>query len=129
MFTSVMRRFSHILLSLMLLVSTVGVTISKHYCGDILLKTAVNKQVETCGDQMDMPEGCCHEETQKLVVDDEYQPVDFQLKSVELPLLYMVTFYELALNSSDEDAIGYTPYYATARTGPKIYLKVQSLLL
>lgn len=129
MFTSEMRRLSHIFLSLILVVSTMGMTISKHYCGDMLLKTAINKQVETCSDKMEMPEGCCHEETQNFVLEDEYQLQNFQLKLVDLPLLYAITFYELVLNNAELDTPEYTQFNSLALTGPPIYLRVESLLL
>ncbi|MGI9542953.1 MAG: HYC_CC_PP family protein [Cyclobacteriaceae bacterium] len=129
MFTAEMRRLSHIFLSLILVVSTMGMTISKHYCGDMLLKTAINKQVETCSDKMAMPEGCCHEESQSFVVEDDYQLESFQLKSIDLPLLYVITYYELALNKVDQGAHGHAQFNPLTLTGPPIYLQVESLLL
>jgi len=129
MFTADMRRLGHIFLSLILVVSTMGMTISKHYCGDMLLKTAINKPVEACGDKMDMPDGCCQEETQKFVIEDEYHLESFQLKSVDLPLLYVITFYELTLNEVDQVTPGHSHFNPLTLNGPPIYLQVESLLL
>jgi hypothetical protein len=61
------RKISNIIIAFVLLISTTGFTISKHYCGGELISIEVNAEAETCCDSPD----CCQTETQfnKLSVD------------------------------------------------------------
>ncbi|WP_299576379.1 hypothetical protein [uncultured Sunxiuqinia sp.] len=55
-----------------MMVSTLGFTITKHYCGEDLVDTSVSGNVETC---CDMEEGdCCHNEAQTYQLDQDYTP-------------------------------------------------------
>lgn len=62
------KRFSHISLSLLLLVSTMGFAVSKHYCGDALVDVAYNENAENCCDTG----SCCHNETQVFQLDEDF---------------------------------------------------------
>lgn len=59
---------SHIILSLLLLVSTTGLTISKHYCGGELVSTSVYTEADSCCDSGD----CCKNETEIIQLDVDY---------------------------------------------------------
>jgi len=63
-----LKRFSHIGLSLLLLISTVGFAVSKHYCGDALVDIAFNENAENCCDTG----SCCHNETQVFQLDEDF---------------------------------------------------------
>ncbi len=52
----------------LLLVSTTGFSISRHYCGEALIDVAVNKQAETCCSNPD----CCDTETDYYQLDDDF---------------------------------------------------------
>ena len=52
----------------MLLVSTTGFSISRHYCGEALIDVAVNKQAEACCSNPD----CCDTETDYYQLDDDF---------------------------------------------------------
>jgi hypothetical protein len=55
-----LKKFSHIILSVVLLVSTVGVAVSKHYCSGSFVSVSVFNEAESfCGES-----DCCHNETQ-----------------------------------------------------------------
>lgn len=53
-----LRNISHIILSLTLLVSTMGLVISKHYCGGELVSVSVNHSDDSCCDMGN----CCQNE-------------------------------------------------------------------
>jgi hypothetical protein len=53
------KKLAHIIISLLLMVSTTGFTITRHYCGDRLEKMAINTQPKSCCTM----HGCCHNET------------------------------------------------------------------
>ena len=63
-----LKRFSHISLSLLLLVSTMGFAVSKHYCGDALVDIAYNEEADSCCDTG----SCCHNETQVFQLDEDF---------------------------------------------------------
>jgi len=63
-----LKRFSHISLSLLLLVSTVGIAVSKHYCGDALVDVAFNKNADSCCDDG----ACCNNETLLYQLDEDF---------------------------------------------------------
>lgn len=44
-----------------MMVSTMGFTISKHYCGEDLIDQSISGNTEAC---CDMQGGCCHDEIQ-----------------------------------------------------------------
>ncbi len=63
-----LRKFSHIILSFTLLVSTMGLVISKHYCGGDLVSVSVNHHSESCCGMG----GCCKNETHIYQVKEDF---------------------------------------------------------
>ena len=63
-----LKRISHISLSLLLLISTIGFAVSKHYCGDSLVDVALNKNADSCCDDG----ACCHNETLIYQLDEDF---------------------------------------------------------
>ncbi len=52
-----------------MVVSTMGFTITKHYCGGDLIDLSIAGEVENC---CDMEEGCCHNEQQTYQLEEDY---------------------------------------------------------
>lgn len=67
------KKASHIFLSTLLLITTVGLAISKHYCGGEWVSTSVFTEAESCCDSGD----CCKNESETYQLDE-----DFSLSSV-----------------------------------------------
>lgn len=63
-----LKKFSHIILSTLLLISTVGVAISKHYCSGSFVSVSVFQEAESCCGDSD----CCHNEDQFYQVKDDF---------------------------------------------------------
>jgi hypothetical protein len=63
------RKIINISIVLLLLTATIGVSVSRHYCGEILVDVAINSHAEDCGMAMD----CCTNETQLFAIDDDFQ--------------------------------------------------------
>ena len=82
-----LRTITHIILSLVLLVSTAGVTIDRHYCGTRLVSVSLTGDTQSCCEPGD---GCCHNDidTYKLEVDYTVSPfsIDFDQLAVEIPV-------------------------------------------
>ena len=62
------RKISHIIFSLILLVSTMGLVISKHYCSGEMISVSVFHEEEPCCDM----NGCCSNETHNYQVKDNF---------------------------------------------------------
>ena len=67
------RKISHIILSLLLLVSTIGLVVSKHYCGGEIVSISVNHETKSCCDM----DGCCSTETHTYQIKDNYSSPAF----------------------------------------------------
>lgn len=82
------KRISHILLALLVMISTMGMTVSKHFCGDELIEVTILTTPDSC---CDSPTGCCHNETTSLKVKDEFSVAsftfDFSQWGLQLPPL------------------------------------------
>lgn len=63
-----LKKFSHIILSALLLISTIGLAISKHYCSGSFVSASVFQQAESCCGESD----CCHNETSVYQVKDDF---------------------------------------------------------
>ena len=53
------RKASHIILSIIILLTTAGLAITEHYCGNRLVSVNVLSEPDKCCDDID----CCHNET------------------------------------------------------------------
>ncbi|MBN2215644.1 MAG: hypothetical protein JW723_15550 [Bacteroidales bacterium] len=85
-----LRRISDIALALLLLVTTTGYTISKHYCGTKLVSVAVNSKTKACCD--DEKGSCCHDESEHFRLKEDFVPSSVQFNfgnvfSVDLAFL------------------------------------------
>lgn len=62
------KKVAHIIIALLLLISTSGVAVTKHYCGNNLRSVAILTQPASCCDD----QGCCHNETEIFRVHSEF---------------------------------------------------------
>ncbi len=62
------KKAGHIILSMLLLLSTAGLAISKHYCGDELISTSIFLEADSCCDSDD----CCKNETEVFQLDEDF---------------------------------------------------------
>ena len=72
---------------IVLLVSTTGMTVSKHYCGDSLVDVNVFSEAKSCC-EAGCSTGCCHDESEHFELDENFlvtaTDIDFQEASIEL---------------------------------------------
>lgn len=85
-----LKRISHIVLSLVLLVATTGVAISKHYCSGNLVSVSIFAEADACCDDGN----CCQTEASFIQVKEDFSTVsvagipqlsELQLFGVVLP--------------------------------------------
>jgi hypothetical protein len=84
-----LRKITHITVALMLLITTMGFTVSEHFCGDDLIKTTINAEAESCCGTED---GCCHNETNHYQLEENYvsQMVVFDLLGSGIDILFPI---------------------------------------
>ena len=93
-----LKRFSHISLSLLLLISTVGFAVSKHYCGDALVDIAFNENAESCCDTG----SCCHNETLLYQLDEDFSAPQIA-NAPDLQEIAIFSFTVFAVNQTPAD--------------------------
>ncbi|HYQ57426.1 MAG TPA: hypothetical protein VEP89_08755, partial [Draconibacterium sp.] len=81
-----LRKTSHIFLLIVFMVSTMGLTISKHYCGNHLESIGIfSFENKHC----DIPIGCCHDEKISVEIEKDYLVLssnfEFNTVIMELP--------------------------------------------
>jgi len=85
-----LRKVVHIVLSLTLLVSTTGFTITKHYCGDKVESVGVDSIPESCCEMG----GCCHNESTHYQVEDDFSitVIDNHIQVPTTDILFSTVF-------------------------------------
>lgn len=86
-----LKKVSHIVISILLLTSTMGITLSAHYCGESLKSISVLADPVTC---CDIPDGCCHDEADTFRVEDDFACSSFQFESEQI--LTLIQDYSIA---------------------------------
>ena len=71
-----LKKSIHILISILLLFATAGVSISAHYCGDKLRSVSLMSTPDSCCDDA----SCCHNETHFYQLDDDFTFLDNEVK-------------------------------------------------
>ena len=93
------KKAGHIILSLILLITTAGMTVTEHYCGDNLVSVNVLTRPDACCNNSD----CCHNETVTVKLDDDFislsQTYLFELISLSISLNLAAIFNNNPLSS------------------------------
>lgn len=83
-----LKKTGHIVLLIVFMVSTMGMTISRHYCGNHLKAVSIFSTTDKC---CDIPVGCCHDENISIEIEKDYSTssfnYDFSTVMLELPIL------------------------------------------
>ncbi|MBN1596858.1 MAG: hypothetical protein JW894_01050 [Bacteroidales bacterium] len=102
-----LRKTIHIVLVILLLAATTGITLSMHYCGGKLVSASVNSETRSCCNMV----GCCEDITFHIEVKDKYvEPlIADDCKIVEKDLLTPVFFIfnDINLQGSENSVIEY----------------------
>lgn len=118
--TKMSRKTSHIILSLLLLFATVGLTISKHYCGGNLISTSIFGKNDSCCNK----DKCCQNESIFIQLDEDCSLVlvsEMSLSS-EFEFLDLII---LVINHTNINLEG-TKIFLIADSPPP--LKIQTIL-
>lgn len=105
-----MIKFGSISLVLILLMSTWGVAINKHYCGNRLASIGIYHDAGCpCGDMGD-EDGCCHNETEVYQFDEDYSQPVLNLDMETFVVGVIATNYMEILNISSYTTTDYLNY-------------------
>ena len=113
-----LKKISHIILALLVLVTTMGMTVSAHYCGGELKSVQVVTESDSCcGDSC----GSCHNEIIKVEVEDDFtiQMINFDFTQ---DFSFLPAFIQLLLVPSFTEEIVQVAYH---KPPP---LKIQTVL-
>ena len=126
-----MKRILSISTALLLLMSTIGVTIHKHYCESTLVATSLIPSIEdACDSDMPMDEDTCKDDHQHYGVDDPL--VLLSLNFDMAPSVEWIENLQLVSIQDYSDNLLTSKFLADISpppSEPDIYSKVQSFLL
>ncbi len=95
-----LKKVSHIVISILLLTSTMGLTLSAHYCGENLKSISVLADPISC---CDIPDGCCHDEADTFRLEDDFASSTFQFDSKQIVTLILDYSIALVVDLSDQN--------------------------
>jgi hypothetical protein len=101
-----LRKISHIILAFVVLITTMGMTVSAHYCGGELKSIQLIEQSESCcGDSCDS----CHNEIIKVEVEDDFTiqtfTIDFTQDFALLPVL--IQLFQISIFTEEVEKVAY----------------------
>lgn len=111
----------------LLLISTTGFAVSKHYCGDDLVSVELKTETDPCCDS----EMCCHTETQFLQLENDFLAVstNFNLENLFASDLIMNSSeVELPLPETDFNTSFYYSDPPPRCTGTRLAMQQMYLL-
>lgn len=77
-----LRKIAHIVLVVFLMVLTTGITISKHYCGDEIVRISLSSEHQSCCDEGEF--NCCKIIKKKIQLVENYLTSQSNYQSVEV---------------------------------------------
>jgi hypothetical protein len=118
-----LKRAAHIVVSILLILSTAGFTVTRHYCGTTVVKVTLNSHPESCCGH----KPCCHNETSFFQLKENFFAPD-NTTHVKAPLADIIAFPVIYINLLDQVQTGFTPIYPNESPPPVNTHTVLSLL-
>ncbi|NQU85487.1 MAG: hypothetical protein HQ541_06975 [Mariniphaga sp.] len=113
-----LRKTSHIILSLLLLVSTMGLAISKHYCGGEVISVALFDEPESCCNMA----GCCHNETSFYQVNEDYSLAS--ISEIPVSAEFDLFGFAMLIDQLDEELISDRQDFEIAKSPPPVKIQI-----
>lgn len=92
------KKTIHISLALILLMVTMGFSISKHYCGGNLVSVSLNHEAESCCDS----NNCCQDKTEHYQLDDDFVFTSSNSDVIVQDIDILFPIFYLSLNEISE---------------------------
>ncbi len=86
-----LRKIAHIILGMLILISSMGMTVSRHYCGNTLKDISIISETKPCCDDVG-EEGCCRNETERFELEEDFVPsnVSLEFKAINFDFLLAI---------------------------------------
>jgi len=123
------KKTGYMMLATLLILTTVGFVISRHYCNNELISISIDLPADQCCD--DVADNCCKNENETLILKVDFkQPAGEKVSISELDLL-PTTFNEQQSAFDEQNVLESRPVLASLLPyGTHAYLaKIQSFLL
>lgn len=123
-----MKRVASILLSLLILLSSIGYTVASHYCGGQMVKAklmyvhnsidcGMNGMLNSCAEQEEtsgsiLKKQCCENEFSRFQLENQLKTSELQAPiNTEVVVMFVYTYLNLFLSNTTEGVIpsDYTP--------------------
>jgi hypothetical protein len=92
------KKVLHIIFASIILATTVGMTISEHYCGDTLINISILDVDDACCDDPD----CCHNESETYIVEDSYSISSFNYEFTILATIFPSVYEQFKDSLNDK---------------------------
>ncbi len=90
-----LRKLTHIIVMMLLLISTTGITLSMHYCGGRLVSTSIITEAKSCcGEDC----GCCENKTHHYEVKENFvssniiQKINIAQLNILIPVYFVLDY-------------------------------------
>ena len=116
-----LKRLTHIIAVLLLMISTIGVPISSHYCGAKLVSVSISHEVKSCCKGMRKCSGCCKNESHFYKIQNEYTQGEILQINPDSHLSFLSDLFCLYPNITgfegniDPITVQYKPYISLYR--------------
>ena len=110
-------------MSFVFLLTTMGFTVSKHYCGNELVDVSINVEAESCCDM----EGCCHNENEHFQLEEEFVSsinID-SFEDIGIDLLFPIYF--ISITNEPIESVNSSIELADLPPSPKIQTFLASI--
>jgi len=111
-----LKRLTHIIAVLLLMISTIGVPISSHYCGAKLMSVSIANEAKSCCKGMRKCSGCCKNESHFYKIQNEYTRGEIAQINPDSHLSFLSNLFYLYPNITgfegniDPITVQYKPY-------------------
>ena len=134
-----MQRIFSVILSLLILLSTSGITYAQHFCGEfeMMAQLSMGEKHLSCGMAMETPgcedetedHDCCSNEYTSVEIDDTFSKTSFEL---DLNSNFLVVFRSVFVLQQDvllESHIDYYKDYSPPPLGGDLHIQFQTFLI
>ncbi|MFA5419513.1 MAG: HYC_CC_PP family protein [Candidatus Aquicultor sp.] len=122
-----LKKISHIFLALLIAVTSMGLTISKHYCGSSFESVSINSTPESC---CDGPCDLCHNETITIKLKDDFSLTTFEFDFTQIATLVPAEIQLLLIKVPEITTnLIHTPQTPPPLTVQRVLSNLQTFLL
>ncbi len=124
---AMLKKISHIIVSVLLVIGSTGFTTYKHYCGEDLMGESIQTEQEDC---CDVALTCCYEEVETIQIDVEYLSTSFDYNFEQI-VVETSSLLGSSFNNPDKGAnsIDLSDHSKSLHTSKKVQSYLQVFLL